>query len=195
MSTVKNNVISIERASAKTRLENYSDDELMQLCAANVENAFAELVRRYQGKVRGFCRKWDSQRGDDLAQDVFVRLWRARHQYKPKNEFKAYLFAIVINQCRNAKRSLSRRPCTEKLQLKEICDRASSDQLDRILRREKVSRVHRQIEKLSPKLKEAVLLRFGQELSYRIMAEIIGANEATVRSRVLLGLEKLRKEL
>jgi RNA polymerase sigma factor (sigma-70 family) len=195
MNATDNNVIPIEHAKRKARLEGHTDDELMQLARANVKEAFAELVRRYNRLVRGYCRKWNWERGEDLAQDVFVRLWRARDRYKPRDEFKAYLFMIVVNQCRNDKRSLNRKPPMEPLTPEKKVEAASVDQLEQILEREKLARVHRRIEALSPKLKEAILLRFGSEMSYRQIADITKSNEATVRSRVMLGIQKLKKEL
>ncbi len=190
-----NNVISIDEAKNLKQLKCHTDDELMQLASANVKEAFAEIVRRHQGQVRGFCRKWNGQGGDDLAQDVFVRLWRARHRYRPQNEFKAYLFRIVVNRCRNATRSLRRRPPMEELKPEKVTEASSGNQLEKILEREQLLRVYRQIRKLSPKLKEALLLRFGQEMSYRQIAQITDSKEATVRSRVLLGVERIKKEL
>ncbi len=195
MSRTHDNVIPLERASRRARLGDHSDDELMRLARANVKEAFAEIVRRYRRLVRGFCCKWSPDRGEDLAQEVFVRLWRSRERYRPKNEFKAYLFTIVVNQCRNDRRTLTRKPPMAPLDPERRIDGDAPDQLDRILEGERLRRVHRGIEALTPKLKEAVLLRYGSEMSYRQMSRILGVNEATIRSRVMLGIQKLQKEL
>ena len=196
MSATDNNVVFFEHAKPKARLADHDDDALMQLAQANVKEAFAELVRRYNRLVRGYCRKWNRSRGEDLAQDVFVRLWRARGRYRPKNEFRAYLFIIVVNVYRNDRRTFVRKPPMASLSVEQAPEpAAAANQLERILAQEKLDRVHRSIEGLSPKLKEAILLRFGSELSYRQIAEITQSNEATIRSRVMLGVQKMKKEL
>jgi RNA polymerase sigma-70 factor (ECF subfamily) len=75
--------------------------------------AFAELVERYWGPIVGrfFRQLGDRQEAEDLAQDVFLRLYRARHRYQPSARFSTWLFHIAANVARNALRSRRRRPC------------------------------------------------------------------------------------
>jgi RNA polymerase sigma-70 factor (ECF subfamily) len=188
-------VIPIQRARVRGRgLCERSDDELMELAAGGVRDAFGELVGRYQERVRAFCRRWDPERGDDLAQEAFLQLWAARKRYQPRGQLPLYLFTIVRNRCRNARRGWFRRPPLEPLS-PDVSALASSDQLDAVLERERALRVDRQVAQLPPKLREAVLLRFGEEMSYAEIASIVGAPEATVRSRVFNGLRRLQEEL
>jgi len=186
-------VIPIQQGH-KLALEQRTDDELMELAAAHVELAFVELLRRWQGRVRSFCLKWGGRGGEDLAQEVFLELWRARQRYQPRGQFPLYLFTIVRNRCRNARRGWFRRPLVDPLPA-EVVDSTRSDQLDLVLERERARRVDHQISRLSPPLREALLLRFGQELSYADIALVVGAPEATVRSRVFNGLRRLQQEL
>jgi RNA polymerase sigma-70 factor (ECF subfamily) len=75
--------------------------------------AFGELVARYWGPVVGrFIRQLgDRQDAEDLAQDVFLRLYRARRRYRPRAKFSTWLFHVAANVARNAIRSRRRRPC------------------------------------------------------------------------------------
>jgi RNA polymerase sigma-70 factor (ECF subfamily) len=75
--------------------------------------AFAELVERYWGPVVGrFLRQLgDRQEAEDLAQDVFFRLYRARRRYRPRARFATWLYHVAANVARNAVRSRRRRPC------------------------------------------------------------------------------------
>lgn len=189
---MKSKVIPISQARPRRDLEARSDDELMELAAAEVKEAFAELTRRYQARVRSFCRRWDAERGEDLAQEVFLQLWRARGRYQPRGQFPLYLFTIVRNRCRNARRSWFRSPSLEPLP-PGLGDPA--DQLDRMLEQERARRVSQRVAQLPPKLREAVLLRFGEGMGYADIAEIVHAPQATVRSRVFHGLRRLQKEL
>ena len=75
--------------------------------------AFAELERVYRTRVLGwFCRRLgDRSEAEDLTQEVFLRLYRARHSYEPRARFATWVFHITQNVARNALRSRRRRPC------------------------------------------------------------------------------------
>jgi RNA polymerase sigma-70 factor (ECF subfamily) len=75
--------------------------------------AFAELVERYWTRVFGrFYRQLgDRQEAEDLAQEVFLRLYRNRKRYQPRARFTTWLFHIAQNAARNALRTKRRRPC------------------------------------------------------------------------------------
>jgi RNA polymerase sigma-70 factor (ECF subfamily) len=75
--------------------------------------AFAELVERYWGPVVGrFLRQLgDRQEAEDMTQEVFLRLYRARRRYRPRSKFSTWLFHVATNVARNAIRSRQRRPC------------------------------------------------------------------------------------
>ncbi len=75
--------------------------------------AFVELERIYRTRVLGwFCRRLgDRSEAEDLTQDVFLRLYRARGSYKPRARFATWVFHITQNVARNALRSRRRRPC------------------------------------------------------------------------------------
>jgi RNA polymerase sigma-70 factor (ECF subfamily) len=76
-------------------------------------SAFAELVSIYHTRVLGwFCRRLgDRVEAEDLTQDVFLRLYRARASYKPRASFATWIFHITQNVARNALRSRQRKPC------------------------------------------------------------------------------------
>src|SRR5262245_4981624 len=75
--------------------------------------AFAELVKRYWSRMFGhfYRRLGDRQEAEDLAQDVFLRLYRHRKRYQPRAKFATWLYHITQNVARNALRSRHRRPC------------------------------------------------------------------------------------
>src|SRR5262249_43131469 len=75
--------------------------------------AFEELIERYWSRVFGhfFRRLGDRQEAEDLAQDVFLRLYRYRQRYEPRAKFATWLFHITQNVARNAVRSRRRHPC------------------------------------------------------------------------------------
>src|SRR5262249_14142179 len=75
--------------------------------------AFAELLKRYWTPVfsRLYRQLGDRQEAEDLAQDVFLRLYRSRQRYQPRAKFTTWLFHIAQNVARNALRSRARHPC------------------------------------------------------------------------------------
>jgi RNA polymerase sigma-70 factor, ECF subfamily len=175
----------------KPGLAERSDDELMQLASAGVDEAFAQLVRRYAGQVRGFCsrRCGGAAAGDDVAQEVFLELWRTRGRYEPRGKFRSYLFTIVQTRALNA---VQRRPKEVELD----CEVALPGlELDAVLQAERARRLHQKLSLLPLRLQEALLLRFSAGLGYEEMAEVLKRSSSTVRSRVFHGVMRLRKLL
>ena len=95
----------------RTRLD--ADAARMRRARRGDVVAFAELVERYWRTVVGrFVRQLgDRQEAEDLAQDVFLRLYRARRRYRARAKFSTWLFHVAANVARNAIRSRRRRPC------------------------------------------------------------------------------------
>ena len=175
----------------KPALGERTDDELMQLASAGVDEAFAQLVRRYAGQVRGYCarRCGGNGQGDDVAQEVFMELWRARGRDEPQGKFRSYLFTIVQTRVLNA---VMRRPREVEL-AHDIA--LPGQELDAVLVAERARRLHQKLSLLPPRLQEALLLRFCGGLDYAEMAEVLKRSQSTVRSRVFHGLMRLRKLL
>ena len=180
-------VIPLHRPALAER----TDDELMRLASAGVDEAFAMLVRRYSGQVRGYCtrRCGGNGQGDDVAQEVFMELWRARGRDEPQGKFRSYLFTIVQTRTLNA---VQRRPreveLTHELSL-------PGQELDAVLEAERVRRLHQRLSLLPRKLEEAVCLRYAAGLDYGEMAGVLQRSQSTVRSRVFHGLIRLRELL
>jgi RNA polymerase sigma-70 factor (ECF subfamily) len=92
--------------------------------------AFAELVDRYWAPVVGrFIQQLgDRQEAEDLAQDVFLRIYRARSRYRARAKFSTWLFHVAANVARNAIRSRRRRPCRP---LSRLCGPQPDDAFSR----------------------------------------------------------------
>jgi RNA polymerase sigma-70 factor (ECF subfamily) len=170
-------------------LEQRDDDALMQLSAAGVEPAFEALIRRHQAALRGFCaRLCGSATGDEVAQEVLVTVWKLRASYQPNGGFRALLFTIARRRCLNARRDAGR--AWSELDVDERDLRA--DQLDALLVRERQRLLDTRLAQLSLAQREAILLHFAADLDYAAIAEVTRRPAATIRTRVFLGLQKLR---
>jgi RNA polymerase sigma-70 factor (ECF subfamily) len=181
--------------AAELRLR--GDDDLMRLCAAGVLEPFTELVTRHEPQVRAFCARMlaSPAHGDDVAQEVFLEIWRTRARYQPRGRFRAFLFTAARNRCLRALRDRSRARAVPGVVTQEAPPADTSGQLEALLAAERRQRLRDLIARLPPKLRDAVWLRFAGELGYAEIAAIIRRPEETVRSRVFLGLKRLRQML
>lgn len=178
--------------------------ELLAHCAADdLDCAFEGIVRAYQDRIVTFLTRslGDVQRAEEIAQDVFVRAYRALQTYdRPRIRslrLRSWLYAISVNLLRNALRGkrlrlvgLEREDGTPR----PIADRAASPETH-AEQAEEWGRVRDAIGQLSPKLRGAFVLRYVEELSYDEIAEALSQPVGTVKSSAHRGLLALRAQL
>jgi len=176
-----------------------SDDELMLLSSRGVHAAFEELVRRHARRLLGFCSKHaGGQLGEDLAQELWLAVWDHRRDYRPEGTFVVWLFTLARNRLRNVRRDDARRPATDEGDPTPILEQApdlAPSELDRLVVAERRARVDRAVASTPENLREALLLRFTEELPYDEVARVLDTNESTARSRVFHGIRDLRRRL
>jgi RNA polymerase sigma-70 factor (ECF subfamily) len=178
------------------QLDARTDEELMLLAGASDTRAFELLVRRHLPRLSRYCAKSVGQvaEGEELAQEVLVRVWDARRDYRPRAPFTVFLFTIARNLCRNRARDAGRRLHWESSNMPEPTEGGASH-MDALLEREAQRHVRQAVLELPEKFREVLLLRFDQGLEYPEIARIVGRPEATVRSRVFHALKKVRGTL
>lgn len=164
------------------------DDALMQLAAIGVRGAFEVLVGRHQGALRSYCARRCGGAGDEVAQEVFVTIWQLRRSYDPRGRFRAFLFTIAERRCRNQRRDARRAQTVDG----DAAPGVEAEQLDGLLARERQRLLYERVALLSAEQREAILLHFAGGLDYAEIAEVARRPEATIRSRVFLGLKRLR---
>jgi RNA polymerase sigma-70 factor, ECF subfamily len=198
------NVFYLEAARARAEkappYDGRSDDELMVLARGGEREALAVLAGRYTAQVTNFCAKLtrDPRASEELAQDTWLQVWAGRYAYEPRGKFAVFLYTIARNRCRNHVRAQRRRGAWPPLGASpDVSELASGgpDHLDALLARERGRRVHEALFGLPEKLREAIVLRFVEGLSYEDMASVLGGSESTLRSRVHHALKSLRSEL
>lgn len=163
---------------------------------AGDNDAFAGLVRQYQSRVVQFCYRMtgSAQDAEDLAQECFVRLYRHLPRITPQAKFSTFLFGIARNLTLNALRDARRRgqvvgPAIENE--REIrCEGRRPDELAQL--KELDAMIRRGLESLSPAHREILILREFNGLDYDAIAEVIGCQKGTVRSRLARAREQLR---
>jgi RNA polymerase sigma-70 factor (ECF subfamily) len=179
---------------AASDLASRSDDELMTLAATGMLPAFGEIVARYERQVRSLCRKMlgNHALGDDLAQDVFLEIWRTCARYEGRGQFRSFMFTTARNRCLNATRRRLPTVPLETATEAHAAIGAAPDQIEAVLAAERRQRMDRLVERLPPKLREAIWLRYGAELEYDEIAAIVDRSTEAVRTRVCHGLRRLR---
>jgi RNA polymerase sigma-70 factor, ECF subfamily len=181
---------------AQDALAERSDDELMKLAQAGLKSAFEVLVERHARHVVNLCSRFvnDAQLGRELAQDTWVMAWQRRDSYRAEGGFVPWLVTVARNHCRNQLRRRKLVAAREQLpQADELCN--SPAQLDSLLLEERRRRVRTALAELAFPLREALLLRYAEELPYEEMTSIVGTGESTLRSRVHHALKTLKQKL
>lgn len=183
-------------AQAEARLDQGDDEQLMALVAAGSKAAFEILLGRYLPRLTNYCARFVGHAADELAQDIALEVWLRRDRYRSQGKFVVFLFTLARSRCLNRLRDDGRRQQRHLNAAAEApTDHAAPDQLDSLLEQERQRRVRAALQALSPKLREAVVLRFDQGLDYGDIARILDCPEATARSRVYLAMQELRQQL
>jgi RNA polymerase sigma-70 factor (ECF subfamily) len=169
-----------------------SDDELMLLTRAGVDGAFDFLVRRHQARVLRVAARYlgSTSAAADAAQNAFLEILDNVARYRAQGKFRSYLYRVVLNECRMARRSKwwRRDPLPSSYPIEDLSE-------DQILERERARAVEEKVQALSPKLRSVVLLRYGGDLSYDEIAEALEIPQGTVKRRLFDAMAWLRNEL
>jgi RNA polymerase sigma-70 factor (ECF subfamily) len=188
-----------------------SDVQLMLDVKSGDDSSFELLLRRYRTPVVNFLYRMvrDAAAAEDLAQEVFLRVYRARGHYLPKAKFTTWMFRIATNLAFNALRDGRYRRQEVSIDHSafdgsgdgesepsalEIADRQPSIELE-LIRRDRAELIRRAVEALPEKQRAAVLLHKYQEMDYDEIGGILGCSESALKSLLFRAYETLRVEL
>jgi RNA polymerase sigma-70 factor (ECF subfamily) len=179
--------------------ESTSDEILMAAYQAGSEAAFAELYERHAGSVYGFLvrRLGDASLAQDLYQEAFLRLHRARATYDPARPFRAWLFGIVHNLLTDALRSRSRAPAgeaaTAATRAQAAIDAGSPEALTAA--RESTSALGRALSSLPSEEATVLILARLEGLSYDDIGTILGRSAAATKQLAYRALKRIRAQM
>ncbi|RIK75529.1 MAG: RNA polymerase subunit sigma-70 [Planctomycetota bacterium] len=181
------------------------DVRLMLRVRGDDAEAFEELMLRYQNRLVSLLGHLTGRRdlAEDLAQDVFLRVYRARKNYVPGSKFSTWLFTIAHNVASNAQRTLARRrevdiaagdpsrsgPLTIDAAAVAASGLMPTRQLDKLELRDVVNMA---VATLNDRQREAVLLNKFEHLSYEEIAAVMQLTPAAVKSLLTRARTKLR---
>jgi len=181
-----------------------SDEDLMLRYARGDGTAFEILFRRHKARVYSFIYRFvgGGHTADDLYQEVFLRIIRSRHTYRPRARFTTWLYAVARSVCIDAIRKENRR--TDTASLDELNETGQTlahlpvtqgTQRDEVFQSETGALIERFIQMLPQEQREVLLMRERLNLTFREIASITGCTVGTVKSRMRYALESLRKWL
>jgi RNA polymerase sigma-70 factor (ECF subfamily) len=181
-----------------------SDQQLVQRVQAGDKSAFDLLVRKYQHRVLKLVSRFvsDAAEAEDVAQEAFLKAYRALASFRGDSAFYTWLYRIAINTAKNALVSNRRRPVDFDLDLQdpEQYDRHArlkeGDTPEGVLLTEEIrSVVEKAMEQLPEDLRTAIVLRELEGLSYEEIAEAMDCPVGTVRSRIFRAREAIDRKL
>jgi RNA polymerase sigma-70 factor (ECF subfamily) len=197
------------KAKAPKRPSKYLDDPevlLMLRVQEGDDGAFADLVQRYRSRVFGSFvkRLGDRQEAEDLTQEVFLRLYRARQRYQPRARFGTWLFHVSQNVARNALRSRRRRPALRLEALASPADPGAAEALltdrgegpTRPMERSELAGVVRDaVSALAQRQRAAVELHQFHDRTYAEVAQELDMTPKAAKSLLYRARNELRAAL
>jgi len=162
--------------------------------------AFARLVERYRGPLVRFLYRMvgDAATAEELAQEVFVRVYGARRRYRPWAKFSTWLFKIATNLALNSLRDSRLERRLQAASEEEVASCLADPALNmeqQLLEQERRAAIRQAVESLPEKQRLAVLLHKYQELDYGEIAAILGCSESALKSLLFRAYEALRAKL
>ncbi|MBI4326786.1 MAG: sigma-70 family RNA polymerase sigma factor [Chloroflexi bacterium] len=182
-----------------------SDEQAMWRVATQDDaQAFAQLMRRWETPIQrlGARMTGDFQRGQDLAQETFARLFARRKEYQPTGKFSTYLWRMALNLCYDELRRIERRgelsldsAETDATAAWEALGTVESAPDALLLEEERAALVRDALLGIAEPYRTVVALRHYENLKFREIAEILDIPEGTVKSRMAEALTQLSRLL
>jgi RNA polymerase sigma-70 factor (ECF subfamily) len=186
--------------------EEESEAQFVARLVARDETAFNQLVTSYERRVFALVFRMLGRRdeAEDLAQEVFVQVFKAIDQFRGESKLSTWIYRIAVNLCKNRTLYLSRRHAGEQEDVDEIGERvpfsqakgvsvgdvSRPDELVEGMQLEVV--VKRAIAQIEPDFREVLILRDVEDMSYEEIAAVTNLPDGTVKSRIHRARAQLR---
>lgn len=184
--------------------ENELDQSLVQRVQKGDKRAFDLLVVRYQHRIISVITRYvhDWADAQDVAQDTFIRAYRALGNFRGDSQFYTWLYKIAINTAKNWLVAQGRRPPTDDIDAADAVQYETGSRLrdvdtpeQELMRQEIEQTVASTVEALPVELRMAITLREVDGLSYDEIAETMGCPIGTVRSRIFRARDAIDQKL
>ena len=186
--------------------EGRSDAEVMLQVKAGDDSAFAYLVQKYRRPMVNFMYRMahNAAGAEDLAQEVFLRVYRSRETYEASAKFTTWLYRIATNLAVNHARDTRHERPENTVSLDEP-DQESGRALDlpdgtpsaeeNLLQRERLAAIRQRVQSLPERQRIAVVMHKYQQMDYRQIADVLKLSESATKSLLVRAYETLREQL
>ncbi len=186
-----------------TKLDAFPSEELMSRTAGGDELAFETLVRRHQTSVLNLVYRYvgDRTMARDLAQEVFIRVWRAAKRYEAKAKFTTWIYRITANLCLNELKSFGKKKLLfggspgEEGQTWDEGSNVSPSAEDLLLAEERSRQISDALQSLPESQRMALILKRYDNLSYHEIAKIMECSVSAVESLLVRAKKNLQEKL
>jgi len=198
------NAVGLMLFSGPVRMDNKTDQYLVERVQDGDKQAFDILVKKYQHRIVALVSRFlkDSADVQDVTQEAFIKAYRALPNFRGESAFYTWLYRIAVNTAKNHLVSLGRRPPSVDLDVSDAEQFEGTLALkeqatpERLLLKDEIQRVVTEtIEGLSEDLRTAITLRELEGMSYEEIAEVMGCPVGTVRSRIFRARETIQVKL
>jgi RNA polymerase sigma-70 factor (ECF subfamily) len=180
-------------------------EDLMARIAKGDNDAFEILVNRHQTSVLNLIYRFigDRTQAKDLAQEVFIRVWKSAKSYEPKAKFTTWIYKITTNLCINELKSARRRRWFSFHRPDEDSENSMEDRIsdgspnaeDLLLAKERSSQISDVLQSLPDNQRMALILKRYDNLSYQEIAHVLGCSVSAVESLLVRAKRTLQKKL
>src|SRR5215468_3892544 len=176
-----------------------SDAELIERCLRKDNSAWETIIARYRRKVFHIAYKFTGKHdeAEDLTQEIFLKVFRSLEKFNQDADFSTWLSSVARNYCIDRYRAgkREREVLVEDLVAFDLAPASFGNPYRALEDRDRRSFLRKGLELLPDKLREAVVLRDLQGMSYQEMADRLALPEGTVKSRINRGREELARLL
>jgi RNA polymerase sigma-70 factor (ECF subfamily) len=186
--------------------EGLSDAQVMLRVKGGDESAFEYLVQKYRRPMLSFMYRMahNTAVAEDLAQEVFLRVYRSRETYEASAKFTTWLYRIASNLAVNHARDTRHQRPENTVSLDEP-DQESGLTMDvpddsltaeeSIVKRERLAAIRQRVQALPERQRTAVIMHKYQQMDYRQIAEVLKLSESAIKSLLFRAYETLRVQL
>ena len=183
-----------------------SDADVMLRVKKGDESAFTFLVQKYRRPIVGFLYRMchNPSTAEELAQEVFLRVYRSRETYEANAKFTTWLYRIATNLAVNYARDTRHErpevtvrldePDQESGTTPDLADDTLSAE-EQLVRRERLAAIRSKVNALPERQRMAVIMHKYQQMDYRQIAEVLKLSESATKSLLFRAYETLREQL
>ena len=186
--------------------EAMADAEVMLKVKTGDDSAFTYLVQKYRRQLVSFMYRMchNPAAAEELAQEVFLRVYRSRTSYEPTAKFSTWIYRIATNLAVNHARDTRHERAEKSVRLDEpdpetgttpdLADTSLSTE-EQILYRERMAMIRAKVQALPERQRMAVIMHKYQQMDYRQIAEVLKLSESATKSLLFRAYETLREQL